>query len=225
MQSVFIKIWVLVLLLMTGCTSVTSTEQLSHANVTVCKGESCSAHGRDVIRRSPLSRPEQSGYRSAAFPTWQIVQLRGEPNQFILCTECPCPTQKSLVSKSAASAAVTAKKWTVYFDNGGYALSEEHKELLTRLYQALPEQHQISVTGYTDDSAPGGTISNQALALLRAQAVAGFLAELGLEMNTVSLQAKPLCCYVAPNSDESGRALNRRTEIILSVLSTRGTQP
>lgn len=213
------------LLLITGCTSVTSTEQLSHTNVAVSNGETCTTHGSDVIQRLQLSRPEQSGYKSAASPAWQIVQLRGEPNQFVLCAECPCHTQKSLFSKSAASAAVTAKKWTVYFDNGGYALSETHKELLTRFYQALPERYQISITGYTDDSAPGGTISNQALALLRAQAVSGFLAELGLEMNAVSLQAKPLCCYVTPNSDESGRALNRRSEIILSALSTRGTQP
>ena len=200
-------------------------EHPTQDNATVSKGVSCITNMRDANRHYPWSLSEQSGYRNNVTPTWQVVQVRGEPNQFILCDDCPCPTQKSPPIKATASTPPTARKWTVHFDNGAYALTDEHKQLLTRVYQELPEQYQITITGYTDASAPGGTISNQDLALLRAKVVMGFLTELGLEMNSVSLQAKPLCCYIAPNTDESGRALNRRTEIILSALSTRGTQP
>jgi len=88
------------------------------------------------------------------------------------------------------------------------------------LVNTLPEAYRITITGYTDNTATGGTITNNTLAQQRAQSVMNFLNDKGVGENDITLKVSSLCCYVASNATESGRAKNRRTEIIVTSRST-----
>ena len=149
-----------------------------------------------------------------------IIQTRGEPNQFTFCDDCPCPTSKNKTqeNKSIAQKEATRnlRKVVIHFNNASAQIDAKQQATLKRLYQSLPNNHQLTITGYTDDTAPGGTVENETLAQQRAQAVLSHLVELGFDKNKASTKASPLCCYIAPNNTDAGRALNRRTEILIS---------
>lgn len=155
-----------------------------------------------------------------------ITQTRGEPNQFKFCDDCPCPTSKSNIKASASidqkKATRNLRKIVIQFDNASAQIDIKQQATLKRLFQSLPDSYQLTITGYTDDTAPGGTVENEVLAQQRAQAVFMHLVELGLDENKATTEASPLCCYIAPNNTDAGRALNRRTEILISYsLSTQ----
>ena len=155
-----------------------------------------------------------------------IIQTRGEPDQFIFCDDCPCPTSKSkaLANKSIGQKKATRnlRKVVIHFNNASAQIDVKQQATIKRLYQSLPDSYQLTITGYTDDTAPGGTVENEALAQQRAQAVLSYLVELGFDKNKATTKASPLCCYIAPNNTDAGRALNRRTEILISSsLSTQ----
>jgi len=88
------------------------------------------------------------------------------------------------------------------------------------LVNTLPDAYRITITGHTDNTAAGHTITNDALAQQRAQSVMNYLSELDVDKNDIALKVSPLCCYIASNATESGRAKNRRAEIIVTSLST-----
>ena len=148
-----------------------------------------------------------------------IIQTRGEPNQFTFCDDCPCPTSKgkTLANKSIGQKKATRnlRKVVIHFNNASAQIDTKQQAKLTRLYQSLSDNYQLTITGYTDDTAPGGTVENKALAQQRAQAVLSYLIELGFDKDRASTKASPLCCYIAPNNTDAGRALNRRTEILI----------
>jgi len=162
---------------------------------------------------------------------FRITQTRGEPDQFIICSDCPCVTPKSATAdtppkkKEKKRSTGNPKKLVIRFDPASYILNAQQQHLLTRSYQALPSKYQLTITGYTDDTTPGGSITNESLALQRATAVSDFLVALGINESNTTTKASPLCCYVAPNTTDSGRALNRRVEIIITSLSTNRKNP
>jgi len=88
------------------------------------------------------------------------------------------------------------------------------------LVNTLPEAYRITITGYTDSTATGGTITNVTLARQRAQSARNHLIGLGVDKNRIAVNVSPLCCYIDSNTTESGRAKNRRTEIIVTSLSS-----
>ena len=157
-----------------------------------------------------------------------IAQVRGTPNHFLVCANCPLPTQKTELHKTAYRAMASPvdkthqvpRKLVVHFDHASSVLKNSDKDALTRLVNALPESYRLVITGYTDNTATGGTITNETLAQQRAQSVLNYLIRLGADKNNIALNVSPLCCYIAPNTSESGRAKNRRTEVIVTSLST-----
>ncbi|WGS47735.1 OmpA family protein (plasmid) [Burkholderia sp. JSH-S8] len=72
---------------------------------------------------------------------------------------------------------------------------------------------RVSVTGYTD--SVGGDAYNLALSQRRAEAVAGYLREHGLNAREVSATGRGKADPVASNATAAGRASNRRVEISL----------
>ena len=155
-----------------------------------------------------------------------ITQVRGEPDQFTFCLDCPCPTSKSKAPTNLpvdqAKAGHNQRKAVIHFDHASTIIEAKQQAILNRLYQSLSEHEQLTVTGYTDDTAPGGRIENEVLARQRAQAVVDYLVSLGLDPKRVTIKASPLCCYIASNDTDTGRALNRRAEILISSsLSTQ----
>jgi outer membrane protein OmpA-like peptidoglycan-associated protein len=161
--------------------------------------------------------------------TLSIAQERGTPDYFMVCTECQAPTQKTVLRNTTDRAKAPSsektqhapRKLVVHFDSASSVLKDSERVALTQLAKTtLPKSYRITVTGYTDDRAAGGAIANQTLARQRAESVATYLHELGVAKDHITLKAWPLCCYVASNTYESGRAKNRRAEIVFTSLST-----
>jgi outer membrane protein OmpA-like peptidoglycan-associated protein len=105
--------------------------------------------------------------------------------------------------------------YSVNFAIGSAAVSRQYRELLRDIV-ALMEAHpgsKLYLSGHTD--ATGRDEFNQRLSLWRAQNVELFLKEVGLPANRVQILPLGADEPVAGNDDESGRALNRRVELIV----------
>ena len=86
---------------------------------------------------------------------------------------------------------------------------------LTSLKSLLENNTALSATiiGHTDDSGPAAF--NQKLSLERASTVKAWLVEKGIDASRLSIKGVSSTSPIVPNSQESARAVNRRTEIIL----------
>ena len=208
---------------MTGCASTKQQESISHSKPNQQLQRECSTSAA-IPDGYPWTIVGHHSTAVARYHSLGIIQSIDEPHQFALCADCPCPSAKQTISaqttskKTESSARIT--KTIVRFEHASSVLNEKDQKLLTRLYKTLSENSHLTITGFTDDSAPGGTITNESLALNRATTVRDFLVSLGLKEGQTSIKASPLCCYVAPNYTDSGRALNRRVEIHTTSLST-----
>ena len=79
---------------------------------------------------------------------------------------------------------------------------------------------KAEVKGYTDSTGP--LALNTYLARRRADyAVKALNFDLDID---ISIEGKPMCCYLAPNNTKEGRALNRRAEVVFHVETTDGIQ-
>lgn len=106
------------------------------------------------------------------------------------------------------------------FATGQAELSRAASRSLQKIAAAVSDSpHQIHVEGHTDDVpiSAGRYASNWELSVARANAVAMFLIE-DMEMNPDQFVISGYSSYkpVASNSDGSGRAQNRRVEIVVS---------
>jgi outer membrane protein OmpA-like peptidoglycan-associated protein len=72
---------------------------------------------------------------------------------------------------------------------------------------------QVFVCGHTDPS--GSSSRNAVLAFKRAEVVTGYLVKQGVDPKLIKTQGFGSTYPVAGNDTPEGRALNRRTEIIL----------
>jgi outer membrane protein OmpA-like peptidoglycan-associated protein len=93
-------------------------------------------------------------------------------------------------------------------------LSKSENEL-AMLYRMLKDEPQLQATviGHTDNQ--GNRAYNQSLSEARAEAVLKWLVAKGIAPTRLKSDGRGLDEPIASNDTESGRALNRRTEIIL----------
>ena len=225
MLNGFIKIWLLfTALVVTGCASTKQHDVKGTEQPSPQIQRECDIASTEVPADYPWSIAEHHTTAVARYHSLGIMQSVDEPSQFSFCTDCPCPTSKQSASdrrsKDTTKTSTRITKTVVHFDHASFELYERDKTLLSRFHKNLAQGSQLTITGYTDDAAPGGTIANDTLALNRATVVRDYLISLGLQESQVTVKASPLCCYVASNDNESGRALNRRVEIHTTSLST-----
>ena len=76
------------------------------------------------------------------------------------------------------------------------------------------ENFLINVDGYTDDI--GTELYNDKLSMQRAESVADFLVDNGINSDIIITRGHGKTNFVADNDTEEGRAKNRRVEISLS---------
>lgn len=182
---------------------------------------------------SPLVVPMRHAY-----PESQGVAYT-DSEQFFLCREkdfCPVPRQKfterfffpelpkpireepivkqSTILKKRLSETIAA---TVLFDKEDATLTEETSKVLDGMFDQIKEVDpltlRIVVAGYTDGT--GSMEKNTELAEERAEAVADYFVRKGIPKERIIAGGRPLCCYVAPNDTEEGRAKNRRAEVFV----------
>lgn len=121
---------------------------------------------------------------------------------------------KDNTDSNTATTASATPLLTLTFPFDVSHVQPEHRQLLAGFASEVlptPQRKSLLVVGYTDDIGPDRY--NQLLARKRADSVAKALRDLGID--SVRIEAKGKCCYVADNDTPQGRAQNRRTEIHL----------
>lgn len=117
---------------------------------------------------------------------------------------------------------------TVRFPDGGYELNAAGERLLTEVLQSdqLAEGWPIVLRGHTDSE--GDDRGNLFASRKRAEAVAGWLVDNGIDEDRIEVIAIGEQRPIAPNAhldgtpNERGRALNRRVEV---WIGPPGSQP
>lgn len=101
----------------------------------------------------------------------------------------------------------------VYFDESGTRMRTSAVPVLEQVaaFADACRDTTIAITGHTDSS--GNENYNQALSLTRAQVVADWLRERGIEANRLDVAGAGSLLPVADNASRYGRSLNRRIEI------------
>lgn len=105
------------------------------------------------------------------------------------------------------------------FPPGSYKLSKKGLKTLKAIADYLkPMKVWIEVDGHTDNIPfKKGRLNNLALSSLRALSVARFLIENGIKSDRVFAYGFGSGRPIAPNSTPSGRAKNRRVDIVVVV--------
>ena len=101
----------------------------------------------------------------------------------------------------------------IFFATGNFSLRPESAAELDIIVRWLQENPgvRIRINGHTDNV--GQAADNMTLSTRRARAVTEYLQRKGIEASRLSFQGYGATRPVAPNTDEAGRARNRRTEL------------
>lgn len=107
----------------------------------------------------------------------------------------------------------------VTFDTDESSLKSEFFNVLESVALVLKEYEKtvVDVAGHTDSTGP--TDYNQQLSRERARTVAGYLRTQGIEDRRMLVQGYGERYPIASNDTDSGRAQNRRVELVLAPIS------
>ena len=112
----------------------------------------------------------------------------------------------------------------VLFKSGKAELQPAAQEQLSKVAAYLKNSPRpVVIEGYTDSR--GSPKKNQALSEQRAQAVSDFLTSQGVSSDRVRVAGKGESSPVASNASASGRAQNRRVEIVLEQAPATAGSP
>ncbi len=137
---------------------------------------------------------------------------------------------KALLSFNSADLQVKLKDGKVYvslseqllFKSGSTKVDPKGQEALKKLATVLQEQRDVNVVveGHTDNvpirTGTAGMADNWDLSALRATEIARLLATSGISPERVTASGRSQYVPVAANDSPQNKALNRRTEIILT---------
>jgi outer membrane protein OmpA-like peptidoglycan-associated protein len=181
-------------------------------------------------------KPKVAADAPAAVPlTYRLQQqLVGNRPVFVACTsDCAEPTPKTLPQARAVAQAIRASEpatvtalvqppksetATVLFDFGSAAIRPQAQRELRTLKHLFSRASSVRITAYTDNRGPEG--ANTRLADARALAVMQLIRDLIADVATkpkLTATGRPLCCYVAANTSDPPRGLNRRAEIVIEA--------
>jgi outer membrane protein OmpA-like peptidoglycan-associated protein len=122
----------------------------------------------------------------------------------------------SVLATSESARGLIVNMSDVLFDTGKYTLKTDTKVSLAKvsgILQAYPGL-KLQVEGYTD--SVGGDDYNQKLSENRAGSVKDFLVAQGVQINNISAAGYGKADPVADNGTASGRAQNRRVQLVVS---------
>jgi outer membrane protein OmpA-like peptidoglycan-associated protein len=122
----------------------------------------------------------------------------------------------SVLATSESARGLIVNMSDVLFDTGQYTLKTNTQISLAKvagILQAYPGL-KLQVEGYTD--SVGGEAYNQKLSENRADAVRAFLITQGVQQDNISSTGYGMAKPVADNATASGRAQNRRVQLVVS---------
>ena len=150
----------------------------------------------DVVRSpAALQRPAEIKVRQASAP----ASL--DPGEEIVAPPTAPPRREHIL---------------VNFQTGSSVLTPQGQD---RLKAALPfarHAERIVISGRTD--SVGGDKLNETLAFARALAVRDYVREQLPSLDSIiAIDAKGRCCFLTDNETPTGRALNRRVEVVFQI--------
>jgi len=160
------------------------------------------ADAKQAAEKAKADAAKDEAERAKAATATLRAQLLQQLNSILQTTDTP----RGLVVNMA----------DVLFDFGKYDLKPDAQIKLAKLagiIQAHPGLN-LAIEGHTDNI--GGDEGNMKLSQQRADAVRGFLVQLGLAQDAVTAVGLGKAEPVADNSTNEGRQKNRRVEIIVS---------
>jgi len=126
------------------------------------------------------------------------------------------PPQAAQPSARPPASEPMTRNIVVNFRFASAELTSDTKSAIRASLDHARQAERIVIAGRTD--SVGDLKVNEALALARALAVRDYFRDLAPDLPaTIAINAKGRCCFVATNTDELGRAKNRRVEIVFST--------
>jgi OOP family OmpA-OmpF porin len=127
--------------------------------------------------------------------------------------QCPNTPRGDRVDTRGCTLTSTIQLKGVNFDNDSAAIRADARPILDEAVTTLKRypQLRVEVAGHTDDR--GADAYNLDLSQRRAQAVADYLVEMGIDAARLVAKGYGESAPVADNSTASGRADNRRVEL------------
>lgn len=113
----------------------------------------------------------------------------------------------------------------VTFDTNSYAIKPAFQGVLNQVAQTLNQSPEVvaTVVGHTDST--GQPAFNQTLSVNRAQTVANYLAQHGVNPQRLAAEGRGANQPVADNNTEAGRRANRRVDVYLRATAQPGQPP
>jgi chemotaxis protein MotB len=219
----------------------TLRQELSQKELTLARQESTLNELSSTLNRkeadlntriAELSTDLSSSRKAVAMSEFELNEKTSEVNQLRAALAAKDAKlnalrermQKALTGFSASDLSVEERRGKVYvslsqnllFASGSKTLNKNGTDALGQVAQALKQQPDINITveGHTDTD--GSASLNWDLSTARATTVAQRLIQGGVNPNQVTAAGRGQFQPVADNSTAAGKALNRRTEIILT---------
>ena len=157
----------------------------------------------------------------------ELTQALADKDQAV--NDLKARVSKALLSFNSSDLQVKLKDGKVYvslseqllFKSGSTKVDPKGQEALKKLATVLQEQKDVNVVveGHTDNvpmRPTGGITDNWDLSALRATDIARLLTASGVEPSRITASGRSQYVPVAANDTPQDKALNRRTEIILT---------
>jgi peptidoglycan-associated lipoprotein len=105
------------------------------------------------------------------------------------------------------------ERFLLYFETGGSQLTPESLALLPSIIETASKRatFDMSIIGHSD--TVGDAAANEALSLVRAQAIAELIKEKALKVDALSIESHGERNLLVPTPDETSEPRNRRVEI------------
>ena len=165
----------------------------------VCVGDACPKPTHKTLASATQRSNTDAGVMPADLPTIAASSLN--PPATLVQAEVSRPPVKP-----------SPKTVMITFASGAAMLTPAARKTLDAVAPEARTAESIEIRGRTDEL--GGAQLNEVLARSRALAVRDYLHQQKLQEHTlIRVSFKGLCCYLAGNDTEEGRAANRRVEI------------
>ncbi|MBY0364931.1 MAG: OmpA family protein, partial [Burkholderiaceae bacterium] len=176
------------------------------ASFGVCIEPACPrATPKTLAGAAPAAIPAAAPAQILPAPTARPVSMIEQPP--------PIAPMKKTVKTPQPQEPEQIRQLVVGFGFGSAELSAAARATLDSSVQDARRADRIVISGRTD--VVGDVKVNQALATSRALAVRDHLRTVAPDLAaTISIDAQGRCCFVASNADETGRARNRRVEVV-----------
>jgi outer membrane protein OmpA-like peptidoglycan-associated protein len=187
--------------------------------------DSAMAAANDTDEGGPEVLMEEESQNVMLFPSGEITGLESQLNLVERASKDYIATQSKYQKVEIGATDVeevtettpAIKKFQIYFEFDNPNIPEQFKEMLNDLYivLSLDKAATMTITGYTD--ASGNPIYNMNLSLERANAVAGYFTERGINPDRIQVEGRgPVPKSTLDEHEELEKRFgNRRVEIVL----------